>query len=71
MAKGAKEDERLKAKWFRALLPASEMSKPVGWQDEALCGPTVIGDFDAILESTALAGTDGRGVLSRSKGRES
>ena len=67
MAKKAKGEQRLNAKWFRAILPASLMGKAVGWQEESLCSPTVIGDFDEILESTAKTGTDGAGGRSRSK----
>lgn len=59
MAQKAKDHHRHKAKWYRAILPGDLMGKPVGWQDEAVCDPTVIGDFPSILESTGKAGTDG------------
>ena len=50
-----------KAKWYRGILPGGLMGAPVGWQSDDVCTPTIIGDFDSILEDTGVAATDGAG----------
>ena len=61
LAAKAKSDHTHKAKWYRAILPGDLIGEPVGWQDEDVCSPTVVGDFDEILHSTAKTGTDRAG----------
>ena len=54
--------------WLRGLLPHSDLRRQVDWVDEADCEPIVFGNFDAILNKTGVAASDGSGSKEKVKG---
>jgi hypothetical protein len=57
----AKRSPQHECKWFRAILPGEAIGEPVGWMPEEMCSAIVKGDFEELLFSTGVAGTDGGG----------